>query len=72
MARMVHDYNSASSQFFIMHEDRPILDGEYASFGWVIDGMEVVDEIVRVTPAGPNGETAPENQPVITEVRVIR
>jgi len=72
MARMGHDYNSASSQFFIMHDDGPFLDGEYASFGWVTDGMEVVDEIVRVTPTGPNGETAPENQPVITEIRVIR
>ena len=72
MARMGHDYNSASSQFFIMHEDSLFLDGEYASFGWVTDGIEVVDEIVRVTPVGANGATAPENQPVITEIRVIR
>ena len=37
--------NSAGSQFFIMHEDAPHLDGQYASFGKVIEGMDVVDEI---------------------------
>ena len=45
MARtMIPD--SAGSQFFIMHKDAPHLDGEYAAFGMVIDGMDVVDEIV--------------------------
>jgi len=39
--------NSASSQFFIMHEDAPHLDGQYAAFGMVTDGMEVVDEIAE-------------------------
>ena len=38
--------NSAGSQFFIMHEDGEFLDGQYAAFGMVIDGMDVVDEIV--------------------------
>ncbi len=37
--------NSAGSQFFIMHQDAPHLDGAYAAFGKVIDGMDVVDEI---------------------------
>ena len=37
--------NSASSQFFIMHEDAPHLDGSYAAFGKVVEGLEVVDEI---------------------------
>ena len=37
--------NSASSQFFIMHEDAPHLDGDYAAFGKVVKGIEVVDEI---------------------------
>ena len=41
--------NSASSQFFIMHEDAPHLDGEYAAFGKVTEGMDVVDKIACVT-----------------------
>lgn len=40
--------NSASSQFFIMHEDAPHLDGDYAAFGKVVKGIEVVDEIASV------------------------
>ncbi|WP_031219967.1 peptidylprolyl isomerase [Anaerotruncus sp. G3(2012)] len=44
MARAM-DPNSAGSQFFIMHEDAPHLDGQYAAFGKVVEGMETVDEI---------------------------
>lgn len=40
--------NSASSQFFIMHQDAPLLDGQYAAFGKVVEGMDVVDEIAAV------------------------
>lgn len=47
MAR-AQDPDSAGSQFFIMHEDAPYLDGQYASFGKVIEGMDVVDEIASV------------------------
>ncbi|WP_034448349.1 peptidylprolyl isomerase [Butyrivibrio sp. AE2032] len=47
MARAM-DPNSAGSQFFIMHEDSPHLDGQYAAFGKVIEGIEVVDEIASV------------------------
>lgn len=47
MAR-TQDPNSASSQFFIMHEDAPHLDGQYAAFGKVTKGIEVVDEIASV------------------------
>ncbi len=47
MARTM-DPNSAGSQFFIMHKDAPHLDGEYAAFGKVIEGIEVVDEIAKV------------------------
>ena len=42
------DPNSASSQFFIMHEDAPHLDGQYAAFGKVTEGMDVVDEIASI------------------------
>ena len=41
------DYDSASSQFFIMHKDAPHLDGSYAAFGKVVEGIEVVDEIAE-------------------------
>ena len=47
MARAM-DPNSAGSQFFIMHEDAPYLDGQYAAFGKVVEGMDVVDEIASV------------------------
>ena len=47
MARAM-DPNSASSQFFIMHQDAPHLDGQYAAFGKITDGIEVVDEIADV------------------------
>ncbi len=40
--------NSASSQFFIVHKDSPHLDGQYAAFGKVVDGIDVVDEIASV------------------------
>jgi len=48
MARAA-DPDSAGSQFFIMHEDSPHLDGQYAAFGKVIEGMEIVDEIAEVS-----------------------
>ena len=47
MARAM-DPDSAGSQFFIMHEDAPHLDGQYAAFGKVVEGIEVVDEIAEV------------------------
>lgn len=47
MARSMNP-NSAGSQFFIMHETSPHLDGQYAAFGKVVEGMEVVDEIANV------------------------
>ena len=46
MARS-QNYNSASSQFFIVHEDSTFLDGQYAAFGKVVAGMETVDEIAQ-------------------------
>ena len=47
MARAM-DPNSAGSQFFIMHKDAPHLDGQYAAFGKVVEGLDVVDEIAAV------------------------
>ena len=48
--------NSASSQFFIMHQDYPSLDGQYAAFGEVTKGIEVVDEIATGTTTSVDGE----------------
>lgn len=65
-------YNSASSQFFIMHADATHLDGQYAAFGKVLSGMEIVDAICENTPVTDgNGTVAKENQPVITSIRMI-
>ena len=50
MARAMNP-NSASSQFFIMHADAPYLDGQYAAFGKVVEGMDTVDEIASI-PTG--------------------
>ena len=64
--------DSASSQFFIMHETASHLDGSYAAFGHVLSGMEVVDAICQSTPVtDSNGTVAAANQPVITAITVI-
>lgn len=60
--------DSASGQFFIMHDDGDFLDGEYAAFGRVVEGMEVVDEIA--TRATSNEMLI--DKPVIKTVRVIK
>ena len=62
--------NSASSQFFIMHEDAPHLDGSYAAFGKVINGMDTVDEIAS-SRVGFDGQT-PLVAPVIKSIEVIK
>ncbi len=63
--------NSASSQFFIVHEDSTYLDGAYAAFGTVISGMEVVDAICKdAKPTDGNGTIAKDDQPVITSITI--
>lgn len=71
MAR-AKDYNSASCQFFIVHRDNTdSLDGLYAAFGYVTEGMEIVDEICAVArPIDSNGLISPPSQPVITTVTI--
>ncbi len=66
------DYNSASSQFFIVQEDTTSLDGQYAAFGKVISGMDVVDKIANVKVEDDNGTVGKENQPVIESIRVTQ
>ena len=64
--------DSASSQFFIMHQDASHLDGKYAAFGYVTEGIEVVDAICKAAkPVDNNGTILAANQPVITSVRII-
>jgi peptidyl-prolyl cis-trans isomerase B (cyclophilin B) len=66
------DYDSASSQFFIMHEDYTGLDGQYAAFGTVLDGMDVVDKICEETPVtDDNGTVESDNQPVIKSIKMV-
>ena len=68
MAR-AQDMDSASSQFFIVHQDSTYLDGQYACFGHVTDGMDVVDQICENTPVEDgNGTVLPDNQPVIESI----
>ena len=65
-------YNSASSQFFIMHKAAPHLDGQYAAFGHVTGGMDIVDDIAESTPVvDGNGTVEKKNQPVMESVKVI-
>lgn len=64
--------DSASSQFFIVHEDSTFLDGEYAAFGHVTEGIEIVDQICEDTPVqDDNGTVAADDQPTITTIKVI-
>ena len=70
MARS-QDFDSASSQFFIVHKDSTFLDGQYAAFGYVTEGMEIVDKICADTPVtDSNGTVEKANQPVINSITI--
>ena len=72
MARGGYDNNSGSCQFFIVHQDSPHLDGDYAAFGKVTKGMDVVDKIATETEVyGGNGEVMSYHQPVIKTIKII-
>ena len=66
MARAM-DPDSAGSQFFIMHKDGPFLDGQYAAFGQVISGIEVVDAIAATET---DANDRPKTEQVIESIRV--
>ncbi len=71
MARSAN-MNSASSQFFIMHQDATQLDGQYAAFGHVTEGMEIVDQICELTKVQDyNGTVDPVDQPIIEKITII-
>lgn len=64
-------YNSASSQFFIVHEDSTYLDGQYAVFGYVTEGMDIVDKVCEESePTDDNGTIEADAQPVITSITI--
>lgn len=66
-------YNTASSQFFIVHKDSHHLDGDYAAFGRVVTGMEIVDKICEeAKPSDNNGTIPKEDQPVIKTITIKR
>lgn len=72
MARQGGKPDSATSQFFIVHQDSPHLDGDYAVFGRVTEGMEIVDRICDDTPVQDNnGTVLKADQPVITSVEIL-
>lgn len=71
MAR-TSNFDGGGCQFFIMDSDYTGFDGQYACFGYVTDGMDAIDEICNMTEMqDANGTIAPDDQPVISEVRVI-
>lgn len=72
MARS-EDYDSASSQFFIVQQDSTDLDGKYAVFGYVTEGLDVVDAICAdAEPIDNNGLIAADKQPVITSITIYK
>ena len=73
MARSSDSYDSASCQFFIMQESAPHLDGQYAAFGYVTSGIEVVDAVCdSARPTDRNGTIPSNQQPVIETIRVYQ
>ena len=71
MARAT-DPDSGSSQFFIVQADSTYLDGDYAAFGHVTSGMDVVDRISKdAKPTDSNGSIADDQQPVIESIRMV-
>ena len=70
MAR-ANDMNSANSQFFIVHKNYPSLNGKYACFGYVTEGIEIVDAICEgAQPTDGNGSIAKDQQPVIKTISI--
>ncbi|MBO5109481.1 MAG: peptidylprolyl isomerase [Clostridia bacterium] len=66
-------YDTGSCQFFIVHEDSLFLDGQYAAFGWVTEGMDVVDAIAKSVPVTDNNGTVKTGYaPVIEYIKIVK
>lgn len=65
------DFDSAGTQFFVVHQDAHKLDGRYAAFGMLSEGFDVLDSIAAVDTAPPEGENRPLVSQVIESIRVV-
>jgi len=65
------DFNSAGTQFFIVHKDAHKLDGRYAAFGMLLKGFEVLDSIASVETAAPEQDNKPLEPQIIESIKII-
>lgn len=65
------DFDTAGTQFFVVHKDAHKLDGRYAAFGQMTEGFEVLDAIAQVETSGPETWNKPLKMPIISSVEII-
>lgn len=65
-------YDTAGTQFFVVHKDAHKLDGRYAAFGQMISGFEVLDKIADLPTSGPETWNKPVEMPVMTSVKILK
>lgn len=65
------DFNSAGTQFFVVHQDAHKLDGRYAAFGMLIEGFDVLDSIAAVETAAPEQENRPLEPQIIKSITIV-
>lgn len=65
-------FDTAGTQFFVVHQDAHKLDGRYAAFGQLTEGFEVLDQIAALPTYGPESWNKPVKMPVMSRVRIVR
>lgn len=65
------DFDTAGTQFFVVHKDAHKLDGRYAAFGQMTEGFEVLDAIAQVETSGPETWNKPLSMPIISSIEII-
>ena len=65
-------YDTAGTQFFVVHQDAHKLDGRYAAFGQLTEGFQVLDQIAAVPTYGPETWNKPVEMPVIEKIMILR